>query len=190
MMMDLPSLNNHTKIGSLNCRGLPKSNSTVVKQFIRYLRKNCFLDILTLQETHTHSLEKQQLLTMQFQSKAHIITDSCAILSFNSQIMLETKFISEDGRFIYAAVSHQHNKFPSFNLLNIYCPASYAEKRDFNRKIEEFMNHTGVFNNPDNNILITGDFNYSYNKNPGTYGRTPKWIKKILENFVDCVTPS
>ncbi|KAI9495530.1 hypothetical protein BDB00DRAFT_759944, partial [Zychaea mexicana] len=47
------------RIGTLNCRGLPKTEEPErSKQFIRFLRSQS-LDILALQETHAASADLQ-----------------------------------------------------------------------------------------------------------------------------------
>lgn len=84
-----------------------------------------------------------------------------------------------DGRAILVKVTHSANDFEPFYLLNIYAPAQYQPRRQFYNTLTSLLSHSV---DPDilENMLIVGDFNYSYERNDSSYGKAPETWKDFL----------
>ena len=163
-------------ICSINCRSLSKpSNVSTSQSFSRYLASQQLrLDILCLQETHATTAIIQERLDIQLQAKQSIWTHHCGIVSRNSNINIESIYVSPDHRVMVCQVSHNNNLFPTFTIMNIYAPASYKLRYTFYAHLLQLDYFQSMLHNmsvphtlnrvyPD---IIVGDFNYNFNHFP------------------------
>lgn len=120
---------------SLNANSIIKNNKKQIQSnYIRYLRSRNF-SILCLQESHADSDTKITSLNMQFQSVQAHWTKHLGIMSFSADFqvnLIETQHLYNSNRYQLCQVSHPHNFYDKFYILNLYAPASSTrERREF-----------------------------------------------------------
>ncbi|CEP06981.1 hypothetical protein, partial, partial [Parasitella parasitica] len=143
------------------------------QSFSRFLTSQ-HLDILCLQETHAKSELIQQRLDMQLKTHQSIWTSHCGIVSLNPQVNIESLYVSIDDRVILCRVSQPNNTFPSFTIMNIYAPATHAQRYAFYANLLQTSYFQTMLSNMTTDTplpslhldIILGDFNYDFKHFP------------------------
>lgn len=186
--------NNNTKtidlkIASLNCNGLSKLlTPSIRRDLIRSFREHEF-DIIALQETHTNNSSIINTIESQFQSHSFLWTSHCGLVSINPDIVLDKIDIPDiDGRLILAQARHKTNYFVPFYILDIYAPATRdLAKRHFYEQLTNIAElHDTMIKD---NLLIMGDFNYSFASSSHMRHIPEVWLSYLHSNYIDCITP-
>ena len=157
------------RIGSLNTRSIFKESShTTQKEFIHYLSdKSLQFDILCLQEVSSFhmqdNLSESQLhsfSTFMFPRTSSIVSKHCAIICFNSDLILDDCYISNDQRSIYCSILSSSGSVLC-HITNVYVPASAGDRPAF---MSSFMSMPFISMPPHHPSILVGDFNMSLNK--------------------------
>ena len=182
------------KYASLNSNSLVKAGHPQTQSsYLRYLRLQQF-HIISLQETHAKPPNITPI-ELQLQAQQYLWTYYCGIASFSSDYILTkiaTNHIYDSERYILCKVHHPHNFFEPFFILNLYAPASSA-----NRPRQEFFQsiYTMLSTLSDTldieRLIISGDFNYDYerdiDKAPRIVKTSLEWIGYLDQHFHNCL---
>ncbi|KAI8136650.1 Endonuclease/exonuclease/phosphatase [Fennellomyces sp. T-0311] len=150
-------------IASVNCNGLTKtSNPSTRSQFIQYLR-TIKAHIITMQETHASpNNNTETILHQQFMAHQSFWTPHCGIVSLSSDLHITQLNLFHTDRVICVCVEHLQNDLPPFFILTIYAPSHSPTQR---RHFYEQLLQSALFDPQQHyldRLVITGDFNYSY----------------------------
>lgn len=179
------------QLSSLNCNSIVKTNSTKRQSsFIRFLR-SVKSQLIALQETHIMNDHTQHLIQNQFQPQNSLWTQQCGLLSFSPLYTLSTNLIPSDApykeRMILSLVSHPHQLYGSFHILVLYAPVtSQATRRAFFSSVVDLLNRPQLQINPQQ-LIITGDFNYSYLRPRLTANASAEWLSFLDEHMYNCM---
>lgn len=184
------------RLGSLNCRTLFKmSNEQLSDHLIQYLRLQR-LDIFACQETNIvkHSFNDiTTKLNFKFQSYQSIWSTKCGLINNNQNLNMESIKISDDDRFILAKFTViGESNIPPFYILNLYAPASdFQQARNkFFIRLMEFLTSLDSYLDIMNNMVLLGDFNFSFEKQngPQSHSRRPRSFMTFISTyFSDCI---
>lgn len=182
------------KIGSINCRTLPKQHYTThTDDFVRHLRSEKF-NILLCQETNIPMDQFDQITTgmhHKFQCHQSFWTQYCAIINFNPALSMVKVHESIDGRMILAKFTLVDNSIPPFYVLNLYAPAEHNSRS----KAMFFNNMISMIHSlPDAaailpSLIVAGDFNYSFDNSSSHYTVThpcTPLLDFVQNNLHDC----
>ena len=114
------------KYASLNANGLVKTTQSTPSSYLRFLRLQNF-SILSLQETHASTPEIIESLNMRLQPCQSFWTEHVGIASFSLDYritIIDTSTHFNSPRFQLCKISHPHNFYVPFYVLNIYAPVS------------------------------------------------------------------
>lgn len=196
-------------VASLNCRSLLKINNPGARNdLIKHLRDHN-IDILTVQESHAHSLITQQTLDTLFRSKSSIWSKHCGIICLNPTLELQPDFISHNQRVISCTVSHLQHHWDPFQLVTLYAPATFVARQQFFTECLDlpilfpsgstyFDSLVSSLNDPPRRI-ITGDFNYSFEHVTFTHHNTQtadtlnsqsQWHQHLQAMYGNCFDPN
>ena len=112
--------NNNISIASINCNGLLTHTKN---QLIRHLHAQQ-VHIITLQETHTTNINKEQQLHTTFCATQSFWIPHCGIVALSADIQLTQLTLYNDDRHILVRVEHTKNDFQPFFLFTLYAPAT------------------------------------------------------------------
>ncbi|KAG2217910.1 hypothetical protein INT45_008660 [Circinella minor] len=173
------------RIGTLNCRGLPKTDAPQrSKHFIHFLKSQSF-DILTLQETHAADQDLQTRFHTQFQSSSSFWSQHVGIISLNPSLILTLNSFELDGRVMHVTVSHSSFSFSPVNIIVIYAPARYYHREPFYTSLSQlsFLSPAVI-----SCSILLGDFNYQILSH-SPLGIPNPWKSYLSSYWVDSVTP-
>jgi exonuclease III len=171
---------------SLNANSLIKTDSKQTQsEYIRYLRLRKY-DIICFQETRASTQGLMDSLNIRFQPNASYWSKHVRILSFSPSFQLtriDTSNLFEDDRFQLCKIEHPQGFYEPFFILNIYARAN----SDQNRR-EFFDKLTNMLYGLDDQIafdrlIISGDFNYSYQRHRSLARTTSNEWRSLLNRF-------
>ncbi|KAG2216709.1 hypothetical protein INT45_013632 [Circinella minor] len=119
--------NNNISIASINCNGLLTQTKN---QLIRHLHAQQ-AHIITLQETHTTNINKEQQLHTTFRATQSFWTPHCGIVALSSDIQLTQLTLYNDDRHLLVRVEHTKNDVQPFFLLTLYAPQHHQNIDSF-----------------------------------------------------------
>ncbi|SAL97551.1 hypothetical protein [Absidia glauca] len=170
---------------SLNCNSLVKTNNPNRQtDYLSFLRQQRF-SILSMQETHA-TADNIPSLEKQLHACQYIWTPHCGIASFSSDFQLTpihpTTFTSD--RYILCKVTHPHHFYEPFYILNLYAPASSTIlRREFFHAVYQMIEDQNHELDRDR-MIISGDFNYSYQRTQSLSSNTSaRWLAMLEEYF-------
>ncbi|KAI8139863.1 Endonuclease/exonuclease/phosphatase [Fennellomyces sp. T-0311] len=178
--------NNELSIASINCNGLLKAEKI---HLIRHLRQQQ-PHIITLQETHIKTTEKEQTFHQYFGATQSFWTEHCGIVSLNADINLTQINTFNCPRHILTRVEHRHNPFLPFYILTIYAPAgTTTERQSFYSALcaSPILDQQQPYRQ---RLIITGDFNYSYQRTDYHRNAPPEWFAMLQDEFFNCINPN
>ncbi|EIE78298.1 hypothetical protein RO3G_03002 [Rhizopus delemar RA 99-880] len=175
-----------TDTAHLDSSSSVKSNNTNKQsKFIRYLRSLNF-DIMTFQETHV-SDNILSLINTQFQAQHSLWSRHCGIVSFSPSFVFSTNLTPENDRTILTKVTHPHNAFAPFYVLVIYAPATSGQHRSqFFDQLFDLLHSPTLDINLDR-LVITGDFNYSYQRPHLSSQTSLQWVSFLDDHFYNAL---
>ncbi|KAI8364549.1 hypothetical protein BD560DRAFT_164118 [Blakeslea trispora] len=148
-------------------------------------------DVNNLQETHASTPEIIDSLNMRLQPCQSFWTEHVGIVSFSLDYrisLIDTSAHFNLPRFQLCKISHPHNFYAPFYVLNIYAPVSpHPVRREFYHNLALLL-HTLRPQIPFENLIISGDFNYSYLRT-STLGIATalSWRTLLEQNFFNCM---
>ena len=178
-LLMIPSDNLHLKLLSLNIRGL--RDFVKRKAVVNWINKQN-ADIIFLQETYsTAEIEnewKYQWKGDMFFSHGSNHSKGVLILTKNDLDFRAKKVTTDkNGRFIIMNAEIQDSQFL---LVNLYAPNTVKEQLDL---FSEIKHHIEEFNvDPDNNIIIGGDFNATFKADLDCSGGKPPIKESVKIN--------
>ncbi|KAG2212516.1 hypothetical protein INT45_003110 [Circinella minor] len=143
--------------------------------------------IITLQETHISTPFNQERFGNYFGATQAFWTHSCGIISTCSDICITQLHILEDDRHLFTRVEHLQQAFTPFYLLTIYAPSASPTLR---HRFFTKLYHSPIFDPPltySQRMIITGDFNYSYQRPDLHRNAPPEWFAMLTNNFFQCI---
>jgi hypothetical protein len=118
---------------------------------------------MTFQETYV-SDNILSLVNAQFQAQHSVWSRYCGIASFSPSFVFSTDLTPENDRSILTKITHPHNAFAPFYVLVIYAPVSSGQHgSQFFDQLFDLL-HPPTLGTNLNHLVITGDFNYSYQR--------------------------
>ncbi|OAD71602.1 CCHC-type zinc finger transcription factor [Phycomyces blakesleeanus NRRL 1555(-)] len=168
--------------------GLVKSgNPQTRSHFICYLC-SLTLDILALQETHTHTEDLQQTFTLKFQAKDSLWSPHCGLVSVLPFLSFTDSLFSLCHQCITATVVHSSNLSSPFCVCVLYAPATVCPRYDF---LTSLLSSPHLVPSKPSQFLMLGDFNYdSHAAAPRVHLAPKSWLQFVANTLVDCITPS
>jgi exonuclease III len=174
------------KLGSLNCQSLIKTNSHKQSQFFRYLLSSNF-DLLTFQESHG-SDQNITRLNRQLNTHQALWTPHCGIVSYSTNYCLSPNLISNNDRVILTQITHFQGLYDPFFLLTVYAPAGAGHRRRaFFDNLYQLLLSTTLSIDLDR-LIITGDFNYSYDHLHLFTHTSADWVSFLHASFTNALT--
>ncbi|OAD75662.1 hypothetical protein PHYBLDRAFT_166891 [Phycomyces blakesleeanus NRRL 1555(-)] len=175
------------KIGTMNCRGLPKVGHPESRSFfIRHLRSQG-IDILALQETHASSSMLQSTFDQQFRSSSSLWSPHCGVVCLSPHIIFTDPLFSPCGRCITTTITHVDNNFSPFRIGVIYAPASQTSRYHF---LASLLSTPDLIPPNPSNFILLGDFNYAIHSHYALGCCAPADRLQFIDtNMTDCITP-
>ncbi|OBZ84623.1 hypothetical protein A0J61_07317 [Choanephora cucurbitarum] len=173
---------------SININGLLKTTQ-LTSSSLRFLRLRNF-SILSLQEAHASTLVIIDSLKMCLQPCLFFQTEHVGIISFSLDYqisIIDTFTYFNSPRFQLFKISHPHNFYTPFYILNAYAPAnSRPVRREFYHNLTLLL-HTLRSQISFENLIISGNFNYSYLR-VSILGAVIvlSWKTLFEQNFLNC----
>ncbi|ORZ07165.1 hypothetical protein BCR42DRAFT_336582, partial [Absidia repens] len=146
------------------------------------------LSLLAVQESHATETH-QPTLNKYFPNQNQTLwTSDCGLISFSPDYQIQPIPFTNDSRCLAAKVTHSTNLFHPFFVLVIYAPANSPTARQL-----FFNNLTANLQSPDSplpldNLVILGDFNYSFISTNRTLGLTGEWSRLLSSHFTNCLS--
>ena len=168
---------------SLNVRGLGKPKKRI--SIFRWLKQSKS-DIIFLQETHTVSkvvnTYKSEWNGPMYCSHGSSNSKGVAILlnkNFDASLV-DTIHNSADGRILILELCIQGT---NFKLINLYAPNNEGEQKAFYLNVKNLLNKLKI--TPEDNVLMGGDFNITFNNDLERKGgeRKKSKISEIMEEI-------
>ncbi|KAG1037102.1 hypothetical protein G6F43_012930 [Rhizopus delemar] len=166
-------------------------SSSSVQQYQQTIKIYKILTLLKLryydfQETHA-SDNILSLINTQFQAQHSLWSRHCGIVSFSPSFVFSTNLTPENERTMLTKATHPHNVFAPFYVLVIYAPATSGQHRSqFFDQLFDLLHSPTLDINLDR-LVITGDFNYSYQRPHLSSQTSLQWVSFLDDHFYNAL---